>query len=198
MQPPRIGRKKYLVHYRVQIKYVILTILLLLIYTILLLSAIFLPPIAIFQSTNLPLNEQAEAANAYLLLHNNIWPGVGALILLFSAVSIFITHRIAGPMFSLNRTIGMISAGDLKTRIKFRKGDDFAELAGEMNRMAETLELLLSGLDGRLKDMSSRVQALSRAQVSAGGSELLADVDAMRAALAPYRFGEHTGRGDGT
>jgi methyl-accepting chemotaxis protein len=197
MRSQRFGRKKYLVNNRVQIKYAILTILMLLIYTVLLLSAIFLAPIAIFQSTNLPLNQQAEAASAYLLLHNTIWPWVGALILLFSVVSIFITHRIAGPMFSLNRAIGMIAAGDLKIRIKFRKGDDFAELSGEMNRMAANLELLLCSLDDRLKDMSSRVQTMTREQVVTGGSELVADVDAMRASLAAYRFGEHTERGGG-
>jgi methyl-accepting chemotaxis protein len=198
MRSPRRGRKKYLVHYRFQVKYVILTILVLLIYTILLLSSIFLTPIAIFQSANLPLSERAEAANAYLLLHNNIWPWVGALILLFSAISIFITHHIAGPMFSLNRTIGKIAAGDLKTRITFRKRDDFPELTGEMNRMAEKLEKLLINLDDRLRNISSRVQTLNREQVLAGAPEILADVDAMRAALAPYRFGEHTGRGDGS
>lgn len=198
MKPSTMWRKKYLVHSQVQIKYVLLTIFLLCIFTILLLSAIFLPAIVIFQSTDLPLSARAEAANALLLLHDTIWPGIGALILVFGAVSIFFTHRIAGPMYSLNRTIGRIAAGDLQTRIKFRKGDDFSEIAGEMNRMAEKMEALLSNLDSRLKSLALRVQTMPKEQISAGGPELLADLEAMRAALDPYRFGEHPGQGVGT
>jgi methyl-accepting chemotaxis protein len=198
MKRPSMWRIKYLVNSGVQIKYALLTILLLCIFTIMLLSAIFLPPIVIFQSTDVPLNERMEAANAILLLHNTIWPGVGAFILFFGAASIVFTHRIAGPMYSLNRTIGRIAAGDLKIRIKFRKGDDFSEIAGEMNRMADNMESLLSDLDSRIKALSVRVQALPKEQMSAGGTELRADLEAMRAALDPYRFGDHPGQGDGT
>ena len=196
--PVAVKRNKILINKQVQIKYALLAMAMLLLYTLLLLIALFGPPIYQFTSPGVPMSVMTEAANAVLFINSYLWPWIGLIILLFGILTIFFTHRIAGPMFSLQRTLGRIAAGDLKTRIKFRKGDDFSEMAGELNRMAGTLESLLSEIDGRLTDLSSRVQTLSKEQVSAAGSELLADVDAMRAALASYRYGNHPGRGDNT
>ncbi len=55
------------------------------------------------------------------------------------AVTLLVSHKIAGPMFRFEKDINRIAAGDLKSRIHIRKGDQFQELAVSLNQMVEGL-----------------------------------------------------------
>lgn len=157
-------RKQYFVHKKIQIKYALLTVSLLLLYTIILLMAIFAPYImALF--SDLPLSQKSEAAEVLLLLHKYIWPGIGFIIILFgvfSVLSIFITHKLAGPVFVFERMTRNIAAGDLTVRAKLRKGDDLRDLEKNINQMADNLESLLIKLEEEHKKLSSYVSKLRR------------------------------------
>lgn len=63
-----------------------------------------------------------------------------------SVVSLFLSHRIAGPLFRLERSVEEITKGNLSFRIILRKKDELKELATLMNTMVETLS-------GRLKEV---------------------------------------------
>ena len=66
-----------------------------------------------------------------------------ALVMTFSAISvIFLTlytsHRIAGPLFRLRREIEAFKSGDLKVTFKIRKTDQFHGLAAALFEMSES------------------------------------------------------------
>ncbi len=69
-----------------------------------------------------------------------------------SVVSLFVSHRIAGPLFRLERSVEEITKGDLSFRITLRKKDELKELAALMNTMLDTLS-------GRLKEARSYADA---------------------------------------
>lgn len=159
MRPYR--RKHYFINKKIQIKYILLTVSLLILYTMILLAAIFAPYVmALF--LDLPLSQRAEAAEVLLLLHKNIWPGIGLIIVLFGAFSIFITHKLAGPVFVLERMARDITKGDLTVRTRLRKGDDLNDLAEDMNKMAGNLESLLLNLDEEYRKLASYVSELEK------------------------------------
>lgn len=58
---------------------------------------------------------------------------VGFLLLTF-AVSIFLTHRVAGPLFKLNKFFTAIKDGGDNGKLYFRKGDYFQEIAENYNQ----------------------------------------------------------------
>lgn len=62
-----------------------------------------------------------------------------ALGLVVVVVTLLVSHKIAGPMFRFEKDINRIAGGDLKSRIRIRKGDQFQELAESLNRMVESL-----------------------------------------------------------
>ena len=163
-------RKHYFINKKIQIKYALFTVSLLILYTMILLAAIFAPYVmALF--LDLPLSQKAEAAEVLLLLHNNIWPGIGLIIVLFGAFSIFITHKLAGPVFVFERMAKDIAGGDLTIRVKLRKGDDLLDLSGDLNQMADNLESLLINLDEEYKKLSSYVAELRKELESRNISE---------------------------
>ncbi len=183
-------RRNYLIHKKLQFKYAALTIALLLLYTLLLLSAIFVPPAAIFYSTSLPLSVRAEAADAFILLNNYIWPGIAAIILLFGAISIFVTHKVAGPFFVMTRAMRDIMQGDLKARITLRKRDDLSELAEAVNHMTEKLESTFIDLDKRVAALAVYAQEAAQGQSSPGASRVAAGIEDMKKILEGYKFGD--------
>ena len=189
-------RKKYIVHKKVQYKYAILTVAMLVLYTMVLLAAIFAPSIVIFISEDVPLSARAEAANAFLLLNRYMWPGIAAIILLFGAVSIFITHRVAGPLFVIERMINQIAGGNLSTRIKLRKGDDLIEFEQSMNRMAEKLEASLSELQERARNLSAMARDPALDPSSGKQAKVLAEAEGIEKVLAQYTFGKKRKKND--
>jgi methyl-accepting chemotaxis protein len=56
---------------------------------------------------------------------------------------IFLSHRIAGPLYRFEKTLGDISSGNLTSRINLRKTDQLVELK-------EAFNILLDSLDSRM------------------------------------------------
>jgi methyl-accepting chemotaxis protein len=137
-------RRIYYIEKKFQTKYILLTIFLLLTYTFAFIIIIFSPYILTLSLDFYSLSEKAEAARTLLLLHSKVWPGIGGIILLFGALSIFITHKIAGPLYRLKKSLSMIVEGNLDVKVKLRKGDDLKDLAEHFNMLAEELRTFVN------------------------------------------------------
>jgi len=99
----------------------------------------FIPP-ALKLASSLPLAERATAANQFLVLAQTIWPALVVLIPAAAVFSIYLTHRLAGPLFRFEQAARELIRGNLALRIRLRKGDDLHELAGLLNEVLETVE----------------------------------------------------------
>ena len=66
---------------------------------------------------------------------------VGVVVIM---VTLLVSHKIAGPMIRFEKDIKRIATGDLKNRIRTRKGDQFQELATSLNTMIDSLNTRLS------------------------------------------------------
>lgn len=138
-------RKNYLIEKHFQIKYMLLTMLLLLVYSFIFIAIIFAPYMLTLYF-NYPLVEKTEAARAILLLHAKVWPGISIVIVLFGAVSIFITHKIAGPLYRLKKSLSQVTEGNLNVVVKLRKWDDLQDLAEHVNILIEELRTFVTTL----------------------------------------------------
>ncbi len=147
-------RRKFLVDKKVQVKYATFIVVLLFVYTLVLLSVIFAPhAMVLFSDTPPP--EQAAAAEVVLLLNSYIWPWVILLMILCGVYSIFITHKIAGPVFVFNRMTKAIGRGDFSLRANLRDGDDLLDLAENLNQMADSLEMDMKEIEAEHKKIAA-------------------------------------------
>ena len=55
------------------------------------------------------------------------------------AVTLFVSHKIAGPLFRLEKDINVIAEGDLSYTVYLRKGDQLRELSADINQMTTSL-----------------------------------------------------------
>ncbi len=82
-------------------------------------------------------------------------------------VALFVSHKIAGPVFRLEKDIGVIGNGDLSYSIHLRKGDQLRELAEDINQMTTKLNAKIVRLESGLKQvvaMASQENAQSEFQ----------------------------------
>jgi len=67
------------------------------------------------------------------------------LLFLFIALgTIFLTHRIAGPLFRFQKTFEDIKDGDVAARVHLRKGDHAQEITPYLNAMIGSLDYTFS------------------------------------------------------
>lgn len=154
-------RRNYFIDKKFQTKYILLTILMLLSYSFLFIIIIFAPYILTLHF-NYPLAEKVDAARVLLLLHNTIWPWIGSVILFFGVVSIFVSHKIAGPLFRIKKSLVQVSQGDLSVVIKLRKWDDLKDLAEQLNVLIEELRTFVTALRNDYNLLSDYIQELEQ------------------------------------
>ncbi|MBU0675521.1 MAG: methyl-accepting chemotaxis protein [Proteobacteria bacterium] len=163
-------RRKYLINRQVQFKYALLVMATLLLYTLFLMGAILWsidnPP----SGAIVTLAEKAASSHVLLELHTHIWPAVTVVILLFAALSIVVTHKVVGPLFSIDRTIRQIAGGDLTARARIRDGDDLREFHENFNVMATNLENLLADLEQGCRKGEAHCSALGK-ELSVGEAD---------------------------
>lgn len=77
------------------------------------------------------------------LLHKTLSALLAKLFIygiIVAAVSLFVTHRIAGPLYRLARSMDMVAAGDLTRRIHLRRSDELQETAAAFNAMLDSVQ----------------------------------------------------------
>jgi signal transduction histidine kinase len=106
---------------------------------------------------------------------------IGGTLAMFAASMMFVvirrTHKMYGPMVSILRFVGELERGNYAVRIHVRERDDFQNLVGRLNSLAETMHgrygLAVSGdragldaLDARLRDIEEGVVVVTDARDS--------------------------------
>jgi len=135
-------RKKYLINKPVQFAYAGITIWLLLIATIL------VGTITYYLTLNTILTQietEKQLIDTYaivkdinLLLGKRIGILLGFIVIFTLILEILFLHRIAGPLYRIEKTLKDLAEGKKVEKIKLRKKDFFKSLAEATNQVIET------------------------------------------------------------
>ena len=66
-----------------------------------------------------------------------------AFMFIIAIISIFVSHKIAGPVYRLEESTKLIAAGDLTHRVHLRQGDELGDLQDAFNAMSESLSKMV-------------------------------------------------------
>lgn len=83
----------------------------------------------------------------------------GAVGLSALVVFIYLTHRMAGPLYRFEKSLNEIANGDLRYRIRLRKTDQFTELQNSLNDFIKTMD---NRVDDIKKDASAILKMLKQ------------------------------------
>lgn len=110
---------------------------------------------------------------SFLLISAIVFVGV---VLASTAVLIFLSHRVAGPLYKFEKFLQSVESGNLTGRIVLRKTDQLAELKSAMNS-------LVVSLDKRLGLLKARVSELEAVLASPNSAETVAKARAATRAI---------------
>ncbi len=122
----------------------------------------------VYENYNLKIGKTPLMLLKEILSAHWIFIVVGGLAVLI--LSMFLTHRFAGPIFRFERSIEEITNGNLNFQIKLREKDEGKELANKINQMILTFsdnlkeikkisEEIRNELDSIQEDLKTRSQS---------------------------------------
>ena len=195
LKPAPFRRRIILIKRALQMKYVMLVFLSVLVtITVVSLDLYYiLGKLFIRQYGDQNLLPLIQGATRLLLVHLSIY----SVIVIF--ISVFISHKFAGPLFRLERVSESIASGDLTVKATFRQGDELFETAEYINQMIETLRQKLlreknlsDRISQKLGDLSGALRSgsLTPKEASAQLDEVLIEV---RHIASDFRLKENPG-----
>jgi len=114
----------------------------------------------------------ARIASRFAPLFNSINQTLLVILLVFLVLvvifSVFISHRIAGPIYRFEKTLQAIAGGDMTMRVGLRKRDEFKQLADAMNEMVGELRNSLSSNRTLIEEMISIFERIEESRVREG------------------------------
>ncbi|MFQ5442671.1 MAG: hypothetical protein ACE5EB_08125 [Thermodesulfobacteriota bacterium] len=113
---------------------------------------------------------------------------IGILVFIalsIAAISVFFSHKMAGPVYRLEKDLERVSAGDLTVETRLRDRDQLMLLAEQQNRMVRSLNHIVRANLDALADIEKsekRVRGLLKGGAKPAGEE-------MKKALGGLAFG---------
>ena len=130
---PKFKRKIVIIKKTLQTKYVALVFL-----SILVASALVAWHIHYNFQEIYALIDQADHGKLKFI-QNEILVKLLIFSVIIAVVSIYISHRFAGPVFRIERSCDIVAEGDLTYRAFLRKGDELNELKDKFNHMMDSV-----------------------------------------------------------
>jgi len=140
-QKPKLRRRQYFIQKGYQFKFILKFCLIVLAGSILSTAFLFLfaqsTLTTSFEHSRLVIRNTASAIMPAVFLTNVIT----LIVVTFATIVVvlFISHKIAGPMFRFEQDLKDIGQGDLTKKISLRKKDQFTNLSDSLNIMTATL-----------------------------------------------------------
>lgn len=95
----------------------------------------------IFREAELLSAQQQDALkNALEAVNRSLFPKVMVLAVMIFIAGIFVSHKIAGPMYRIEKSAGAIRNGDLSVSFRMRKGDEMKEASSALEDMVDSLQ----------------------------------------------------------
>jgi len=111
-----------------------------------------------------------------------ITEAIGIIVVFF--ITLFISHNLAGPIYKIEKTLSQVAEGDLSETINLRKGDEFQELAIELNSAIEGIREKVETMDSAVRELEKASTGLKDQQKDAVSGSL----KEIRSALESFRL----------
>jgi len=116
----------------------------------------------VYKDNNLMIGRTSSILFMEMLKANWILILSGGIIVVI--ISVFLTHRFAGPIYKFERTIDGMALGNLDFHIRLRKHDEGKDLAEAINRLKNTLA---SNIDS-MRGLSDEIERDLKKAIDAG------------------------------
>lgn len=143
-QQKYIIRKNILIQRGLQFKYLSILLATIIIVTALIVLTVYFAYWSLL--TEVSINVQTKAALAYFFSNIKLLLMFELPIIMIVAafISIVLSHKIAGPIYHVQKVARKIARGDLTTNVHLRRDDELKNLSAAFNSVIDNMHLLVS------------------------------------------------------
>lgn len=181
-------RRRILIDPPFQYRLLLINILYFCVILLVFLGALFLPLIFQLDSETLTMMEQGEVAREFLSLHARVWPAIFVAFVLLAIHSLFVSHRIAGPLFRFRSTFKAVAGGDLSVRANLRKRDYLGKESEVLNEMIASLQARIKGLEDHYTQMWAVASALQESIDSGSAEDMKQNAEHLRIQMEQFKM----------
>lgn len=125
-------------------------------------------------------NQQATLIHRQAVLIESVVGGLTLMVVLIGLLGIYVTHKIAGPVYKMKRLLGQVGQGNLRVEARLRKGDELRDFFEAFTKMVANLRTLEKQ---QLDYVDKAIDAVDRGAKEDAKASLSKVRDAMRTAL---------------
>ena len=151
-----LRRRKFVLNRKLQLMLMIISFSYVILFSVIMGMCLFIPVMMELDKSYIGSQEDFIAAERILYLHEKFWPAILLCFFAMGCHSIFISHKIVGPLYRFNLIFNAIKEGTVPTPIQLRKGD---YLYSEM----ENINQMLERLGDKLTELQESQSTLNRA-----------------------------------
>ncbi len=156
-EPQKFQRRTVLVKWSLQLKYIGMVFLSVMAASLIVGGDIYYSMARILLRENPALGPVVTQFNTIILVKVALYLGLMLLI------SLYVSHRFAGPIYRFEKSAQAVSGGDLTHRVCLRTGDELLELQEEFNGMVASLQALVQKDRNLAARLSEKLDAALRA-----------------------------------
>lgn len=161
-QNVKYRRKQYLVAKKFQLKYIGL-ILLLVFLTVAMCSYVIYYTMMLTMGDKLAnVYPQGRLMSIVNMVNFRILLSMLLMAPLIVIIGIFASHKIAGPIFRIEKFLGAMADGDFSSPVSLRRNDELISLANGINRVVDSVKATVKREKAQLDNVSASAENLRK------------------------------------
>lgn len=159
--PGRYVRRRYLIAKQFQLKYTFMIVIFMFLIAWLAGYTVYYTVFTLLGERLANLYPQARLSAIFKTVNITLLVRMALLVPFVVIVSIILSHRIAGPVFRMERYLGEVAKGDFSSILKLRRRDELKNLAEAINGMRRGLGRISQENQELVAKLSSTVDELN-------------------------------------
>lgn len=107
------------------------------------------------------------------------------IVALSIAINLFVSHKIAGPVYRYELTLRRILKGELSSEVRTRQGDQLKPLVDSFNRLLQSLQRLFSSVGSLHRSVEENIHRISAGE-EAEVDHILCQIAEVRRLMGSY------------
>ena len=166
-------RREYYIYRDIQLKYIRLTLLLMVLVCLIMGYTIHETWWAILAKKLAVVYPLENVTGLYSFFNSTLILTLLIMIPVIVVATMYLSHRVAGPVFRIEKDLIEIGRGDLSRRIVLRKSDELKKLAGEINGFISQVDNHLANIKAGISKLQTSLTRAKQEGVRAEEIELL-------------------------
>lgn len=138
-QVKKFRRLRYFISARYQLKYIGIILLCMFFSVAICAFTVYFTGTSMFAEKLSNVYPQGRLVSFLGIVNRNIAANMLLLIPIIALVALYLSHKIAGPVYRIERYLTDMAAGKLTAHIKLRKGDELVSVADKINELTDSL-----------------------------------------------------------